>query len=65
MKIVHKTGYVYNDLKLENIMLMGDLTELSRADIHLIDFGLTQKFYSTYKSSDGYNHVHIEQSLKD
>ena len=55
---VHQIGLVYNDLKLDNI-LVGDChnsTE-SLADIRLIDFGLS----TDYLDSQG-NHIEFRDS---
>ena len=45
LKCIHETGFVYNDLKLENIMV-GDRfnSPSSLHQIKLIDFGLATKF---------------------
>lgn len=50
---IHKLGKVYNDLKLENI-LVGDQhsTPASMHEIRIIDFGLV----TDYLDADG-NHV--------
>ena len=36
---VHKSGYVFNDLKLENVLIGGEKNEVT-----LIDFGLCSRF---------------------
>lgn len=42
---VHQIGLVYNDLKLDNIMVGdSDNSPESLADIRLIDFGLSSKY---------------------
>lgn len=42
---IHKAGYTYNDLKLDNIMVGdADFSEGSRDQIHLIDFGFSERF---------------------
>jgi serine/threonine protein kinase len=53
---VHKLGKVYNDLKLENI-LIGDQNNSpkSLSEIRLIDFGLV----TDYLDSQG-NHIEYE-----
>jgi serine/threonine protein kinase len=55
---VHKLGKVYNDLKLENI-LIGDQNNslLSLSEIRLIDFGLV----TDYLDGQG-NHIEFEQT---
>ena len=42
---VHNAGYVFNDLKLDNI-LVGDseFSMDSRAEIRLIDFGFAERY---------------------
>ena len=39
LETTHEAGYVYNDLKLDNIMVGKDLSSL-----HLIDFGFASKY---------------------
>ena len=46
--MIHEAGYIYNDLKLDNIVL-GDDTSLPQAKhslykVRLIDFGLSNKY---------------------
>jgi len=46
--MIHETGYIYNDLKLDNI-LIGDDNDLPNSKhslykIRLIDFGLAKKY---------------------
>ena len=55
---VHEIGLVYNDLKLDNI-LVGDSqsSTSSLSDIRLIDFGLS----SDYLDSQG-NHIEFKQA---
>jgi tRNA A-37 threonylcarbamoyl transferase component Bud32 len=48
---VHESGHVYNDLKLENVMIEGDL-------VFLVDFGLATK----YVDDDGIHLPPIEQT---
>ena len=48
LKMIHETGYVYNDMKLDNIVV-GDDPDLPNAQqslfkIRLIDFGLVKKY---------------------
>ena len=58
LKCVHKSGFVYNDLKIDNIMIgMSRSTEVS-SDIKLIDFGLAKP----YLDPDG---KHIEREKVD
>lgn len=47
---LHEAGYIYNDLKLDNI-LVGDslFSQSSQTEIRLIDFGFSQE----YLRSDG------------
>ena len=52
LKCVHEAGYVYNDLKQDNIMIeLGDKDDF---EVRLVDFGLVTK----YKK----NGVHINDS---
>ena len=46
--MIHNSGYIYNDLKLDNCVV-GDTTRLLNSyenidDIHIIDFGLAKKY---------------------
>ena len=44
---VHATGYIYNDLKLDNIMIGNSDDDLmSSHEIRLIDFGFASKYIS-------------------
>ena len=56
LEYVHKSGYIYNDLKPDNIIVRnlgkGDNIFLD-ADFSLVDFGFCTKFYETKKSKDG------------
>lgn len=59
--MIHKSGYVYNDLKLDNCVV-GDMIEpLSSSeclvDIRIIDFGLAKK----YVDKNG-NHLEEEKT---
>ena len=42
LEIVHNTGYVYNDLKLDNIMI--DLHKNNDARVILIDYGMATRY---------------------
>lgn len=60
LKLMHQAGFLYNDLKLNNIVI-GDAPEYKDHDqtlhkIRLIDFGLTQK----YQDNTG-NHVALKK----
>lgn len=51
LKLIHNTGFLYNDLKLNNIVI-GDAEEhknhaKSLHKIRIIDFGLAQKYYDS------------------
>ena len=71
VKIVHKAGYVYNDLKLDNILvsskagLEDDLSALESAQIHLVDFGFASKYYNSHKTAEGVRHCHIPEGDLD
>jgi serine/threonine protein kinase len=71
VKIVHKAGYVYNDLKLDNILvsnktgLKNDPGALEGAKIHLVDFGFASKYYNSFKTADGIKHSHVAQEDLD
>ena len=46
--MIHNSGYIYNDLKLDNCVV-GDTARLLNSyenldDIHIIDFGLAKKY---------------------
>jgi serine/threonine protein kinase len=48
LRIIHDSGYTYNDLKLDNI-LVGDCKEIPNYkqtlhNIRMIDFGLAKKY---------------------
>ena len=48
LQVIHDAGYIYNDLKLDNIVI-GDAPELGNqnANLHkirLVDFGLAKKY---------------------
>jgi len=53
MEKIHDSGYTYNDLKLDNI-LVGDISQKleSMHQIRLIDFGFAER----YRDKDG-NHI--------
>ena len=53
MEKVHESGYTYNDLKLDNI-LVGDVDQTpdKMHEIRLIDFGFAER----YRDKDG-NHI--------
>lgn len=60
IKMIHKAGFLYNDLKLNNIVV-GDAAELpdhsrSLHKIRVIDFGLAQR----YHDADG-NHIQMKK----
>ena len=42
LEIVHNTGYVYNDLKLDNIMI--DPHKNNDARVLLIDYGMATRY---------------------
>ena len=45
LKQIHDLGYVYNDLKLDNILIGDKVSSLeSLHEIRLIDFGLATKY---------------------
>ena len=60
---IHSAGYVYNDLKLDNILM--DFTEnlseknlegnvFAQVPLHLVDFGFATKFvHTTVDEQDG------------
>jgi len=58
IEIIHEAGYIYNDMKLDNI-LIGDYKnkEDSMHNIRLIDFG----FASKYLDKDG-NHLPLTET---
>ena len=45
IQVIHEAGYVYNDMKLDNV-LIGDHKnkENTKHDIRLIDFGFASKY---------------------
>jgi len=63
LKMVHKAGYVYNDLKLDNIVV--DIKKrgqsLDHAKIHLVDFGFASKYYTSVQTPEGIKHAHVPQ----
>ena len=65
LRLVHKAGYVYNDLKYDNIMLqnvkMNNPKSLFSAEITLIDMGYATKFYTSVLTAEGIRHGHIPQ----
>ena len=61
LKVIHKSGYIYNDLKLDNIMLRGDIQSLAKSKITLVDFGFAKKYYFTIKTDNGPKHGHQMQ----
>ena len=67
LEAVHSSGYVFNDLKLDNLMIginqkvlkpREDLSMLSQCTIHLVDFGYATK----YLNKDG---KHIKEDFVD
>jgi len=78
IKVIHGKGYIFFDLKLENIMLVNDPDSNSiqkveeKAKIKLIDFGMLQlkdtkpeflKGTPGYKSKTLHNHVKINTDI--
>ena len=67
IRFVHKAGYVYNDLKPDNIMIKNfdesqtfDMFE--NAELSLIDFGFCSKYIETVQRKDGSKKfVHIDE----
>ena len=43
VKYFHGENIVHRDLKLDNIMLMGDKNKPERFHVKLIDFGMSKK----------------------
>jgi len=43
VKYFHGEDIVHRDLKLDNIMLMGDINEPQKFHVKLIDFGMSKK----------------------
>ena len=61
IRLVHKAGYVYKDLKLDNIVLNGDPENIREAtDITLVDFGFAEKYYSSINTAEGIRHFHVD-----
>jgi serine/threonine protein kinase len=57
---VHSAGYVYNDLKLDNLMIgfqesLNPDKELTSTSLHMVDFGFSSRYI------DSQTHEHIEQ----
>ena len=48
LKIIHEAGYIYNDLKLDNIVIGDDVSlphsKQSLYKVRLIDFGMSTKY---------------------
>lgn len=67
LKDFHSCGYVYNDLKPENICVgdhiknFKDFRDLSLHQLKLIDFGLASSYL--YKNENG-DMVHIKKGYK-
>ena len=60
MKIVHKAGRTYNDMKPQNVMISYKNKEVfnsSELDVTIIDFGFVDKFKDEKKA-----YAHIERS---
>jgi len=60
LKTIHNSGFLYNDLKLNNIVI-GDAEEHKNHSktlhkIRIIDFGLAQKF-----SDENGNHIPMKK----
>ena len=51
LKLVHETGYVYNDLRMENIMIEIENLKSEKQKVKLINYSLVTRFLD----SDG-NH---------
>lgn len=71
MRYVHKAGYIYNDLKPDNIMIknlhVSNSSDLfDNAELSLIDFGFCSKYIETLKRKDGSKKfVHVDQKDTD
>ena len=54
---MHSIGYVYNDLKLDNICVGTYQNENDLGDIKLIDFGLVSPYLEFDSSTLSYKHI--------
>ena len=61
LKVVHKSGYVFNNLSAKNIILRGDLQNFNETKLKLVDFTLSKKYYYTISTPNGPKHGHINQ----
>ena len=62
MKIVHKAGRTYNDMKPQNVMISYENKEMINASelaVTIIDFGFVDKF-----KDEKNNFAHIERAEK-
>ena len=65
IQLVHKAGYVYKDLKLDNLVVMGDHKRPKDVDLTLVDFGFASKFFYSIKTDEGIRHIHVDQKELD
>ena len=62
---IHSSGYVYNDLKPDNICIGNYMDKNSLHSIKLIDFGLATPYLRTKHNINGIEEkVHIEKAHK-
>ena len=59
---IHEVGYVYNDLKTDNILVGNYRCSDSLHQLKLIDFGLATAYLTTEKGTG--KKIHIEQGKK-
>ena len=58
MQCVHESGYIYNDMKTDNIMIGSADPTNESSDVKLIDFGLAEKYIDEFG-----NHIECENLL--
>lgn len=67
---IHIAGYVYNDLKLDNLLVdfkehlpskAGNENCFANASINLVDFGFTTKYLSRQSSSEVAEHINKQE----
>jgi serine/threonine protein kinase len=61
MQILHQTGYIYNDLKPQNIMITRSNNKINFV---LIDFGLVKKFNKVEKNGK-VKHVSEQEEVEN
>jgi serine/threonine protein kinase len=63
LETVHKAGYLYNDLKCENVVVNRTRNQIKA---HLVDFGFSEPYLKSHVKRNGLSETfHIERNEKE